>query len=387
MRYWLLGNSIPPSSDTCLGSQFNIKRSQHHHLERESGTNTMKYRHLGNSGLAVSRICLGTMTFGQADWGCDQQTSTQLVNAFVKAGGNFIDTADMYAGGISEEILGTALQNHRRDELVIATKCYFRQGESVNAKGLSRKHMFNALEASLRRMKLDYVDLYQLHGPDPYTPIEESMRALDDMVRKGLVRYVGCSNFFGWEIVKANSAAAKWAGETFCSGQYMYSLLRRDIECEVLPACADQGMGLLCWSPLASGLLTGKYKDPAKPEAGSRIAHRAEIDVPRYANDANQKRINEVVALAEELGMTPAQISLSWLLHDRHVTAVIVGGTKQSQLEENLVSGDFDLTTEQYRRLAEVVPFDEGYPREWMTSTREKTFDDIEFPWPTQGNA
>jgi aryl-alcohol dehydrogenase-like predicted oxidoreductase len=341
----------------------------------------MKYRHLGNSGLAVSRVCLGTMTFGQADWGCDGQTATQLVNAFVDAGGNFIDTADMYAGGVSEEILGSALQGHNRDDLVIATKCYFRQGENPNAKGLSRKHMIAALEASLRRMKLDYVDLYQLHGPDPHTPIEESMRVLEDMVRKGLVRYVGCSNFFGWQVIKANAAAASLGGETFCSGQYMYSLLRRDIEREVLPACHDQGMGLLCWSPLASGLLTGKYKDPAHPEAGSRIAHRAKIDVPRYAGQANKRRIDEVVSIAQELGKTPAQVSLSWLLHDRRVTSVIVGGTKQSQLEENIEAGDFDLTPEQYRRLSDVEPFDEGYPRDWVTSTRETTFNDIEFRW------
>jgi len=340
----------------------------------------MKYRHLGNSGLVVSRICLGTMTFGQADWGCDQQTATELTNAFIQGGGNFIDTADIYAAGVSEEMLGQALQSHNRDDLVIATKCYFRQVESPNAKGLSRKHMITALEASLRRMQVDYVDLYQLHGPDPYTPIEESMRTLEDMVRKGLVRYVGCSNFFGWQIVKANAIAAQAGNEKFCSGQYMYSLLRRDIEREVLPACHDQGMGLLCWSPLASGLLTGKYKDPANPEKGTRIEHRSKIDVPRYADEANTRRIAEVVAVAKELDKTPAQIALSWLLHDQRVSSVIVGGTRRSQLDENLHAGDYDLPDEVYRRLTDIEPFDQGYPRDWMDSTGAMTFTDAEHP-------
>jgi len=340
----------------------------------------VKYRHLGNSGLVVSRVCLGTMTFGQADWGCNQQTATKMVNAFVEQGGNFIDTADMYAAGASEEMLGRAIKGHSRDDLVIATKCYFRQGKSANAKGLSRKHMITALEASLRRMNLDYVDLYQLHGPDPYTPIEESMQTLDDMVRKGLVRYVGCSNFFGWQIVKANAAAACWGRETLCSGQYMYNLLRRDIEREVLPACHDQGMGLLCWAPLASGLLTGKYKDPANPAEGSRVAHRRQVDVPRYWNKDSKRRIEEVVAVAKELGKTPAQVSLSWLLHDPRVSSVLVGGTKPSQLEDNLDAGDFDLPEEHYRRLTEIVPFDEGYPREWMEMSQPMTFTEVEFP-------
>lgn len=341
----------------------------------------MKYRHLGNSGLVVSRICLGTMTFGQENWGCDRESASALVNAFVDGGGNFIDTADMYAGGVSEEMLGEAVKQHTRDDLVIATKCYFRQSDSPNAKGLSRKHMISALEASLRRMQLDYVDLYQLHGPDPYTPIEESMRTLDDMVRKGLVRYVGCSNFFGWEVVKANAAAERANQETFCSGQYMYNLLRRDIEREVLPACADQGMGLLCWSPLASGMLTGKYKDPGNPEPGSRVSHRVEVDIPRYWNEQNKRRIEEVVAVAKELGKTPAQVALSWLLYDQRVASVIVGGTKVSQLEDNLVAGDFDLEEQHYRRLCDVVSFDEGYPREWMNMSRPMTFTDVEQPW------
>jgi aryl-alcohol dehydrogenase-like predicted oxidoreductase len=169
----------------------------------------MKYRHLGRSGLNVSRICLGTMTFGNTEWGCDQAASTKIVNRFVEAGGNFIDTADMYSGGQSEEMLGVALKNHNRDELVIATKCWFPQSKAPTARGLSRKHISEACEKSLRRLGIETIDLYQFHGPVPHTPIEESMRAVDDLIRAGKVRYIGCSNFYGWQIARANGIAAQ----------------------------------------------------------------------------------------------------------------------------------------------------------------------------------
>ena len=336
----------------------------------------MKYRYLGDSGLAVSRVCLGAMTFGQEGWGCDQDAATQLISAFVDAGGNFIDTADMYSRGASEEILGRAIREHDRDDLVIATKCYFRTSDKPNAKGLSRKHVIQACAASLRRLGTDYADLYQLHGPDPYTPIEETLRTLDDLIRKGMVRHIGCSNFFAWQFVKANGIAARLAMETFCSGQYLYNLLRRDIEREILPACGDQGMGVLCWSPLASGLLTGKYPRADQPQEGTRLALRADIDVPRYWNDESFEIIDKVVTVAKERNKTPSQVALAWLLREQHVTAVIIGATRVDQLDQNLEVGEWDLPDEDYQNLSKVVPFAPGYPQEWIDLTYPVTFND-----------
>ena len=218
----------------------------------------MQYRYLGRSGLAVSRVCLGTMTFGNKAWGCEQAEASAIVDRFLDAGGNFIDTADLYAAGMSETMLGQAIKGKDRDALVIASKCWFATADNPTARGLSRKHVVEACEASLRRMGIDFIDLYQLHGPDPYTPIEETMAALGDLVRAGKIRYTGCSNFYAWQIMKANAAARALGVAPFVSGQYLYNLIRRDIEREILPACVDQGMGILPWSPLASGLLTGK---------------------------------------------------------------------------------------------------------------------------------
>ena len=338
----------------------------------------MKYRYLGESGLLVSRVCLGAMTFGMDDWGCDRDTSFAIINRFIEAGGNFIDTADMYSFGGSEEILGQALSEHSRDDLVLASKCYFRMKDTPNAKGLSRKHITESCQASLQRLGTDYLDLYQIHGPDPYTPIEETMRTLDDLVRQGLVRYIGCSNLFAWQLVKANGIAAKLNLETFCSGQYMYNLIRRDVEREILPACADQGVGLLCWSPLAGGFLTGKYTKATEPEQGTRIAIRG-FEQPRYWHDAGFKIVDEVKAIANQQDKSPAQVATAWLLHDQRVTAVIIGTTKLAQLEDNLVAGDWDLSDADCRRLADVAAFNPGYPQEWIELTYPDTFDGAEF--------
>ena len=340
----------------------------------------MKYRYLGDSGLVVSRVCLGTMTYGMKDWGCDLDTSIRITNRFIEAGGNFIDTADIYSNGTSEEMLGKALREHARDDVVLATKCYFRMKPTPNAMGLSRKHVVEACQASLRRLNTDYVDLYQIHGPDPYTPVEETMKALDDLVRKGLVRYIGCSNLFAWQFVKANGIAARLDLERFCSGQYLYNLIRRDVERDILPACADQGMGLICWSPLASGFLAGKYPRSDRPEEGTRMAHRAEMDLPRYWHDEGFRVVDGVAALAKEQGKTPAQVSLAWLLHDRRVTAVIIGARTPEQVDDNMVVGNWDLPEPAHERLTNVVPFNHGYPREWMDITYPGTFGGTEFP-------
>ena len=342
----------------------------------------MKYRYLGNSGLLVSRICLGTMTFGMEGWGCDRETAVAITNSFIEAGGNFIDTADIYSEGVSEEILGEAIKGRHRDDLVLATKCWFRTRPTPNAKGLSRKHILSAVEDSLRRLGTDYIDLYQMHGHDPFTPLEESLRAADDLVRSGKVRYLGCSNFFGWQIMKANAVADRLGLTRLISSQHLYNLLRRDIEREILGACDDQGLGMLCWSPLASGMLTGKYNKDAGPTKESRVGLRAEIDLPRYWNDNSFRIIDEVKAVADEREKSPAQVALSWALGDRRISAVIVGARTVEQLASSLVSGDWDLPEELYARLANVVPFDHGYPLEWMDMTWNNIAGQEEFsPW------
>jgi 1-deoxyxylulose-5-phosphate synthase len=340
----------------------------------------MKYRALGRSGLLVSRVCLGTMTFAQKEWGCDRETAVRITRAFVEGGGTFIDTADMYSDGVAEEWLGEGVKGLDRDALVIATKCWFRRAKSPNAKGLSRKHVMEACEASLRRMKIDFIDLYQIHGPDPATPVEETMRALDDLVRSGKVRYIGESNHYAWQLVKANAVAERLGFERFISGQYMYSLLRRDIEREILPACDAEGMGVMCWSPLASGMLTGKYRGKDHPEASSRVGIRAKIDLPRYWNPASLKLVDEVAAVAAEERKTPAQVGLSWLLHDQRVAAVIMGARTVEQMRENSASGDWDLPDAQWSRLEKLVPFSHGYPKDWMETSFPGALGGEEFP-------
>lgn len=342
----------------------------------------MKYRYLGHSGLLVSRVCLGTMTFGMQGWGCDRNEAIAITKKFIDAGGNFIDTADMYSKGVSEEFLGQAVKGLQRDDLVLATKCWFRMRDTPNAKGLSRKHMISACDDSLRRLGTDYIDLYQLHGPDPFTPLDETLRAADDLVRSGKVRYLGCSNFYGWQIVKANMLAEQLGLTRLVSAQHLYNLLRRDIEREILGACADQGVGMMCWSPLAGGLLTGKYSQQDGPAKGSRVDLRSDIDLPRYWNDNSFRVIDEVKRVATETGKTPAQVALAWPLGDRRVTTVIVGARTAEQLASSLEVADWDLSDELYARLSNIVPFDHGYPREWMNTTWGNIAGGEEFsPW------
>lgn len=340
----------------------------------------MKYRYLGRSGLLVSRICLGTMTFGAKDWGCDQDTSNAIVDRFVGAGGNFIDTANVYSAGLSEEMLGVALKNHNRDELVIATKCWFPQSAAPTARGLSRKHIAESCEKSLKRLGLETIDLYQFHGPDPHTPIEESLRAMDDLIQAGKIRYVGCSNFYGWQIARANGIAALKGYEPLVSAQHLYNLLRRDIEREILPACDAEGLGMICWSPLASGMLSGKYRGTDKPDAKTRIGMQSEIAVPRYWFDEALQLIDLLAETADELGKTPSQVALSWLLGDSRVTAAIIGARNAEQVGENIEAGDYDLPTEVRQKLTDAMPLRLGYPHEWMANNLAKTFNVAEQP-------
>lgn len=340
----------------------------------------MKYRYLGRSGLFVSQICLGTMTFGNEQWGCDQETANRIVRTFLDAGGNFIDTADLYSGGVSETMLGKAIETIPRDELVLATKCWFPTGTGPNARGLSRKHIIEACEASMKRMGVDYLDLYQIHGPDPYTPVEETMRTLDDLVRSGKVRYVGCSNLYGWQITKAQYTAKLMGLERFVSAQHLYNLIRRDIEGEILPACDDLGIGMICWSPLAAGMLTGKYRGADRPAPDTRHGHQADLYLDRYWFDGALAMVDRVIETAEATGRTPAQIALAWLLGDERVTSVIVGARKPEQIADSIIAGTFDLETGTRQALTDALPFDHGYPKEWMDGTFPGTFGMVDRP-------
>lgn len=325
----------------------------------------MQYRYLGKSGLAVSRVCLGTMTFGNAAWGCDLKVSKEIVDAFIEGGGNFIDTADLYSKGESEVILGKALKGKDLTQLVIASKCWFPVDGTPTGRWLSRKHIVEACEASLKRMELDHMDLYQIHGPDPFTPIEETLRALDDLITSGKIRYVGCSNLYAWQVLKANGVAALKGFEPFVSGQYLYNLIRRDIETEILPACVDQGMGILCWSPLAAGLLTGKYTSMEAVAASDRFTSMTNLN-DRYVFEASMKLVALLCEIAQELGKAPATVALSWVLKDKAVTSVIAGARSVDQLAASMEAGDWDLPDEAYLKLKEALPHDHGYPHEWM---------------------
>jgi aryl-alcohol dehydrogenase-like predicted oxidoreductase len=327
----------------------------------------MKYRYLGRSGLLVSRICLGTMTFGNKEWGCDLETSRAIVKAFIDGGGNFIDTADAYSGGDSERFLAAILKDMKRDDLVLATKGFFPQGDAVTQRGLSRKHIVEACEQSLKRLGTDFIDLYQFHGPDPFTPVEESLRAVDDLIRAGKVRYLGCSNWYGWQIARANGIAALKGFEPIVSAQHLFNLVRRDIERDVLPACEAEGVGMICWSPLAAGMLSGKYRGQNAPAEGTRHDHQKAIFENRYWFDEAHALVDKVADIAQRIGKTPSQVALSWLFGDSRVTAAIVGARRVEQVTENIVSGDFDLDVDIRDELTDAMPLKLGYPYEWTS--------------------
>lgn len=305
------------------------------------------------------------MTFGNKAWGCDLEESKRIVDAFIDGGGNFIDTADLYSKGESEVILGKALKGRDLTQLVIASKCWFPVDGTPNGRWLSRKHVVEACEASLKRMDLECIDLYQIHGPDPFTPIEETMRALDDLITAGKIRYVGCSNLYAWQLMKANGIAALRGFEPFVSGQYLYNLVRRDIETEILPACVDQGMGILCWSPLAAGLLTGKYQSAEEAMAADRFKNMKNL-VDRYIFKESMDLVELLCHLARDLDKTPPTVALAWVLKDKAVTSVIAGARTVDQLSASMEAGQWDLPDAAYQQLKEKLPTSHGYPHEWM---------------------
>jgi aryl-alcohol dehydrogenase-like predicted oxidoreductase len=310
----------------------------------------VEYRSMGRSGLKVSRACLGAMPFGYApDAPCGEAEAVRMIHAFLDAGHNFVDTANNYGGGESEEIVGRAVKD-RRESVVLATKAWNPQGPGPNDRGLSRLHLTRALEASLRRLGTDYIDLYQCHAPDGETPIEETMATLDGFVRSGKVRYLGCSNFSGSQIVEAQWAAQRIGGTPLVSLQPRYSLLARGIEEDILPACGRQGLGTLVWSPLGGGVLTGKYSRDSAPAAGTRFAGRSVLTaqgIPSRHFDIAEK----VGEIAGDLGTTSTAVALAWVLGRRHVTSVIIGPRTFEQYERNIVGFDLELPEDAVRAL------------------------------------
>lgn len=330
----------------------------------------MRYRQLGPSGLFVSELCLGTMTFGGSDgiWGqigrLRQDEADALVKAAIDAGVNFIDTANVYASGESERILGASIRNLglSRDDLVIATKVLGPMGDGPNARGGSRKHILDQCKASLQRLQLDHIDLYQIHGFDPATPIVETLEALDTLVHHGHVRYIGLSNWAAWQVVKAIGIAEARKLAPILSLQAYYTLAGRDLEREVVPMLKSEGLGLMVWSPLAGGFLSGKYGREDEKASNGR---RATFDFPPVDRDRGYGVIEAMRPIAERHGVTVAQIALAWLLHQDVVTSVIIGANRLDQLADNLAVVDVRLSAEELVTLKNVSALPAEYPG-WM---------------------
>jgi aryl-alcohol dehydrogenase-like predicted oxidoreductase len=326
----------------------------------------MRHHLLGRTGLFVSEICLGTMTFaGRGFWqvvgALPQEGADRLVATSMDAGINFFDTADVYSEGGSEELLGKALGAKRKD-VVVATKVRGRTGPGPNETGLSRAHILAAVDASLRRLGTDWIDLYQIHGWDPVTPLDETMRALDDVVRAGKVRYLGCSNLAAWQMMKANGIAAHAHLARFESVQAYYTLAGRDVEREIVPMLADQQMGMLVWSPLAGGLLSGKFARDGAAPAGTR---RASFDFPPVNRDRAFDCIDVMTPIAAAHGVSVARVALAWLLARPAVTSVIIGAKDEAQLADNLAAADLTLGAEELAALDAVSALPPEYPG-WM---------------------
>ncbi len=330
----------------------------------------MRYKLLGNTGLQVSTICLGTMTFGPGEgiWGkiggSGQQEADELIKASVDAGVNFIDTADVYSAGHSELTVGRSLKNLgiTRKDLVVATKAFGRTGPGRNDVGASRGHIMDAVDASLKRLQTEYIDLYQIHGTDTVTPIEETLRALNTLVESGKVRYIGLSNWHAWRIMKALGISELKNLAKFDTLQAYYSIAGRDLEREIVPLLEDQKMGLLVWSPLAGGLLSGKFsRENQKPE-GSR---RSEFDFPVVDKERTWKILDVMRPIAEAHEASVATVALAYVLAKPFVTSVIIGAKRMEQLKDNLAAVDLKLSADEMKTLDEVSALPPEYPG-WM---------------------
>ena len=315
----------------------------------------MHYKNLGKSGLKVSRICLGTMTYGTSqwrDWVLDESDSRPFIQRALELGINFFDTADAYSLGISEEILGRALKDFtRREEVVIASKVFFPMGDKPNQGGLSRVHIMQAIEDSLRRLGTDYIDLYQIHRWDPESPIEETLEALHDVVKSGKVRYIGASSMYAWQFSKSLYLAELHGWTRFISMQNHYNLVYREEEREMMPLCRAEGIGVLPWSPLARGFLSGnrslqEWGDTARAKSDD-FAHKM------YYQESDFTVVERVIELAKKRGVTPSQVALAWLLHQPGVTAPIIGASKMRHLEEDAAALEIELSADELAALEE----------------------------------
>jgi aryl-alcohol dehydrogenase-like predicted oxidoreductase len=330
----------------------------------------MRYRKLGNTGLIVSEMCLGAMTFGSGEgmWatvaGVGQEGVTDLIKAAFDRGINFIDTADFYSNGRSEVVTGNALKRLGlpRDSYVLATKVLLRMGAGHNQIGLSRYHIMENIDASLKRLQVDHIDLYQIHGRDPFTPLEETLDALDDCVRAGKVRYLGLCNLPAWEITKSLWISDKKSLARFESLQMYYSVVGRDIEREIVPLAHDQKLAILPWSPLAGGFLSGKYsRENEKPDG----ARRATLDFPPVERERLWRVLDVMRPIAADHLVSVAQVALAWLLAQPHVTSVIIGAKNQEQLLDNLAAAELMLSPEQLQAISEASALPGEYPQ-WM---------------------
>jgi aryl-alcohol dehydrogenase-like predicted oxidoreductase len=312
----------------------------------------MKTRRMGNTGLKVTEICLGTMTFGHQ---CDERTSFAILDKAAGQGVTFLDTADVYpvppspeTAGRSEEIVGRWLQG-KRDQIVVATKCRMRVGHGANDEGLSRRHILKAAEDSLRRLRTDYIDLYQPHSPDPDTPLEESLSALDQLVRQGKVRYLGCSNYPAWQVALALGLSAQRAMARFDCVQPRYNLLYREIESELLPLCRDQGLGVIAYNPLAGGFLSGKYRSQEPPPAGTRftLGKTGDLYRERYWQHAQFEAVGHLQRFLQARGRSLVQVAIAWVLAQPGITSAIIGASRPEQLDESLPAVNATLDAEE----------------------------------------
>ncbi len=317
----------------------------------------MEYRTLGRSGLKISVLTMGTMTFGgTGDFASVGATGVdearRQVDMCLEAGVNLIDTADVYSTGLAEEIVGEVLDG-RRDEVLVATKVRMPMGDGPNDAGLSREHIISGCEASLRRLRTDHIDLYQVHEWDGVTPLEETLEALDLLIRAGKVRYVGCSNYAGWQLMKALGIARLRGLPRFASEQIYYSLQSRDAEYELIPAAVDQGLGVLVWSPLAGGLLSGRYRRDQRPDAGSRQLTDWN-EPPVYDQDKLYDTVDVLADVGGQHGVSAARVALAYLLDKPAVTSLVIGARSSQQLADNLAAADLELTADDFRRLDKV---------------------------------
>ena len=335
----------------------------------------MNYRCMGRTGLKVSEICVGTMTFGHST---DETEATRIVDLAFEAGINFFDTANSYAGSASEIILGKALKERRRNA-VVATKFFNPMGPDVNSSGTGRVHLMQAVEDSLRRLQMDYIDIYYIHHVDTQTPLDETLRVLDDLVRQGKVRYTACSNFEAWRLMEGIWLSDHNGWERFAAYQPQYSLVVRDIEQEIIPVCELKGIGVVVWAPLGGGFLTGKYRPGQRTLSGTRSEEGWAYPEGYFAANADET-LAALLAVSAELGRSPAQVATRWALEQAAITSAIVGARTADQARDNFSAGGWVLPTEALQSLNEVSRLPDRYPKAMEANMHERRNAAVEMP-------